>query len=100
MTTLIDLPTKTRAGRSTQAKNVNVRAMHFCMSEQDRCIFGLTNAAFGNVLGGRGKHLMELIKTEVGTQFKQEAVPQEVHVLFHWNDHSFFTCQFAASPWC
>ena len=70
---------------------VNVRAMRFSKAEQDRCIFGMTQAEYGKILGDRGKFLARKVKEEVTETFKKVATIHQVHALFHWNDHSFFT---------
>ena len=55
------------------------------------CVFGLTVAEYKKILGNRGVALATEVKTEVSKHFKKECQLQQVHVLFHWNDHSFFT---------
>ena len=68
-----------------------MRAIRVSKTEQDRCIFGSTPAEYKKFLGGRGTGLADLVKRHVSELVKKEAVLSQVHVLFHWNDHSFFT---------
>ena len=81
-----------RGGFQDAYTHVNVRAMRFNKPDQDRCIYGFTAAEFKKLLGSRGSALMELVKDEVSGHFTKKAPSvHQVHVLFHWNDHSFFT---------
>ena len=42
-------------------------------------------------LARRGKALEARVKESVLAKWKQEPTLVEAHILFHWNDHSFFT---------
>ena len=65
--------------------------MRFSKAEQDRCIFGMTQPEFSKIVGERGRWLAREVKKEVTEKFKKVATIHQVHALFHWNDHSFFT---------
>ena len=84
-------PVKKTGGFQESYKVVNVRAMRFSKAEQDRCIFGFTQAEYLKVVGQRGKYLADEVKSKVTNKFKKNATIKQVHALFHWNDHSFFT---------
>lgn len=86
-----DPKAKKSGGFQREYTAVNVRAMRFSKSEQDRSVFALTAAEYGKVLGPRGKGLADRVKIEVKDFFKKDPALLQVHVLFHWNDHSFFT---------
>lgn len=59
-------------------------------SEQDRCIFAMTRSQFVAVGGPPAARLIEEAKLKVQTTYHQITTVKEVHVLFHWNAHSFF----------
>ena len=81
-----------RGGFQDAYQNVNVRAMRFNKPDQDRCIYGYTASEFKKVLGSRGALLTTHVSEEVAKHFEKKApYVHQVHVLFHWNDHSFFT---------
>ena len=44
-----------------------------------------------SLLGKRGKALEARVKESVLAKWKQAPILVEAHILFHWNDHSFFT---------
>ena len=70
---------------------VNVSAMQFSKAEQDRCIFGMTATEASKVLGQRGTTLMTFCRDKVRDNYKNQTITlKQCHVLFHWNDHSFF----------
>ena len=66
--------------------------MCFSHYHQQRCIFGFTGTEFHKVLGNRGRGLESSVKQAICLNIdKCDAVLLQVHVLFHWDDHSFFT---------
>lgn len=83
---------KKSGGFQLPYETVNVRALRFSKLNQDRCIFGFTATEYKKVLGNRGTALLDAVKIRVGGLFKNRSVVlSQAHVLFHWNDHSFFT---------
>ena len=82
---------KKSGGFQTPYELVNVTAMRFQKDEQARCIFGFTPAEFKKTLGASGTKLLDAVKEKVKDHWKVESLSlHQVHVLFHWNDHSFF----------
>ena len=72
--------------------SVNVPALVMKKPDQDRCIFAMSHPHFFKVVGGPGKRLLELVSTQVAEFYQVQSVTcKAVHVLFHWNAHSFFT---------
>ena len=72
--------------------SVNVPAVLMKKPEQDRCIFGMSHSHFFKVTGSNGKRLFELVSAQVADMYKVQSVTcKAIHVLFHWNTHSFFT---------
>ena len=66
-------------------------AMRFQKDEQARCIFGFTGAEYKKTLGAPGTRLSDAVKAKVKEHWKVDSLSlTQVHVLFHWNDHSFF----------
>ena len=72
---------------------INVPPALVKKTEQDRCIFAMKPGDFGKVGGSYAKALMNDATTKV-----KELHPRDcnismkvVHLLFHWNAHSFFT---------
>lgn len=72
--------------------SVNVPVAGLNKLEQDRCIFAMTHTHFVKMGGPAASKLYDLVGKKVAELYKVNAVaPKAVHVLFHWNSHSFFT---------
>ena len=70
---------------------INVPAVRFAKPEQDRCIFAMKSAQFKSLGGSSGDALLASVLVKASNAFNRVVTCLEVHVLFHWNDHSFFT---------
>ena len=83
---------KKSGGFQVAYQQVNVSAMRFSKSEQDRCTFGMTPAELKSCLGSRGERFIADCKQAIELAIPNTVVLfRECHALFHWNDHSFFT---------
>ena len=72
--------------------SVNVPALLMKKPHQDRCIFGMSQPHFLKVAGSPGKRLYDLVSKQVSDMYPEKSIScKAVHVLFHWNAHSFFT---------
>lgn len=71
-------------------KVINVPAVRFAKPEQDRCIFAMKTPQFKALGGSAGDNLLTSVLAKASSTFKRNVTCSEVHVLFHWNRHSFF----------
>jgi hypothetical protein len=84
---------KKRTGGFQEAyEHINVTSMKFSKTDQDRCIFALNQTSFRQTVGPLGDKLQDECKEAVRKAYGHCSVAlHDAHVLFHWNDHSFFT---------
>ena len=71
--------------------HINVPAPEQSKAEQDRCLFAMKCGPFQTILKGVGKRFVDQVAAEVQDLFQCKVSVKEIHVLFHWNAHSFFT---------
>ena len=71
-------------------KTINVPSDKQKKNDQDRCIFALTPAVFFDIGGGHSRNMMSYVKDELTKLLHRDVRLQVVHLLFHWNEHSFF----------
>ena len=73
-------------------ESVNVPAALVKKTEQDRCIFAMKPGTFNNIAGNHAKNMIGYATAQVKELYKERNITLKVvHVLFHWNAHSFFT---------
>ena len=72
---------------------INVPRPLVTKAEQDRCIFAMKPGDFGKVGGSYAKSMMNDALKHVQDLYpaKTTISLKVVHILFHWNAHSFFT---------
>ena len=73
--------------------SINVPTAEQNKAEQDRCIFAMKPTDFKSIVGTPGTKLLDSVAHELKAifGFGFGVSPKVVHVLFHWNAHSFFT---------
>ena len=79
--------------------NVPLRLMN--KAEQERCVFAMRATQFKSMTGVHGGALLKEVQQRVMqfvSPFKVLATPL-VHVLFHFNDHAFFTYHTDDKSW-
>tara|TARA_B110000027_G_scaffold133302_1_gene161435 strand:- start:234 stop:1535 length:1302 start_codon:yes stop_codon:yes gene_type:complete len=80
---------------------VNVPLPLMNKAEQERCVFAMRATQFKNITGAHGAILLKEVHqhvTQFVSPFKVLASPL-VHVLFHFNDHAFFTYHTDDKSW-
>lgn len=80
---------KKSGGFQSLYPNINVKSVF--KAEQERCIFAMKPAAFKKVGSAEGTRLVKAAEEAVKDVVGNSATLVETHILFHWNDHSFFT---------
>ena len=71
---------------------INVPPAAASQAEQKRCIFAMSATQFVYVVGPPGDKLTKAVTAQVRRLYDEMTVVcKQVHVLFHWNAHSFFT---------
>ena len=80
---------KKSGGFQTLYPNINVKSVF--KAEQERCIFAMKPAAFKKVGSAEGIRLVKAAEESVKAVVGDSATLVEALILFHWNDHSFFT---------
>ena len=71
--------------------HINVPRMQQSTDEQNRCLFAMKSSKFATLTGQAGNKLQTQAAKAVTKAFSKNASIVAVHVLFHWNKHSFFT---------
>ena len=71
--------------------HINVPRMQQSTDEQNRCLFAMKSSKFLTLTGQAGNKLQTQAAKAVAKAFSKNASIVAVHVLFHWNKHSFFT---------
>ena len=72
-------------------ESINVPPPAVSKPEQDRCIFAMSHAQFMKLGGPPAKKLSELLTRKITSLYSFNISCKVVHILFHWNQHSFFT---------
>ena len=84
---------KKKGGFQHIYQHINVLTAEQKESEQRRCIFAMKQTQFKAITGTYGTALIDTAAGLVQDLYDVDMVgaPEVVHVLFHWNKHSFYT---------
>ena len=84
-------PKKKSGGFKDLYPTVNVPVQRQNKMDQDRCIFGVKPSDISKLCGTKGGLLLEDATKAVKSIYKTNVHAKVVHLLFHWNSHSFFS---------
>jgi hypothetical protein len=70
--------------------SVNVPVAIQNKADQDRCVFALKSSEVRKLGGAHAKRLLEDAVSRVQDLYRVNVSIRVVHLLFHWNSHSFF----------
>jgi hypothetical protein len=71
-------------------ERINVPVSEMSKLEQERCIYDMPMSTFHKIAGNTSKRMSDKAMSQIASMYEDNVTCKAVHILFHWNAHSFF----------